>query len=261
MWWGDDCCALLLFIFCLCFLSCLQILFLFARSLFFSLSACLLRGHRSYAMRGHLWLKLIVKNNLLSGHASLLSAECFVSKIYLELWQVFRKAHIHAWRHIREFKTRSLKRDAFYTISIIWIIVRSCEVKDKSSLFQKMVKISCLFLLVLIALSCESKKKGKKKASSGHVPSWLRTPAPKPTPSSASGVSYKVGCIIQVSMLTVYSRLLVSGVNTSRKWNIRGEPFSNFTLHGNCAVQFENCGIHSAIGDVQACCESSGSLV
>lgn len=189
------------------------------------------------------------------------SAECFVSKIYLELWQVFRKAHIHAWRHIREFKTRYLKRDAFYTISITWVIVRSCEVKDKSSLFQKMVKISCLFLLVLIALSCESKKKGKKKASSGHVPSWLRTPAPKPTPSSPSGVSYKVGCIIQVSMLTVYSRLLVIGVNTSRKWNIRGEPFSNFTLHGNCAVQFENCGIHSAIGDVQACCESSGSLV
>ena len=95
--------------------------------------------------------------------------------------------------------------------------MRSCEVKDKSSLFQKMVKISCLFLLVLIALSCESKKKGKKKkASSGHVPSWLRTPAPKPTPSSPSGVSYKVGCIIQVSMLTVYSRLLVIGVNTSR---------------------------------------------
>ena len=91
--------------------------------------------------------------------------------------------------------------------------MRSCEVKDKSSLFQKMVKISCLFLLVLIAFSCES----KKKASSGYVPSWLRNPAPKPTPSSQSGVSYKVGCIIQVSMLTVYSRLLVIGVNTSRK--------------------------------------------
>ena len=53
-------------------------------SFFFSLSTCLLRGHRSYAMRGYLWLTLIVKNNLLSGHASLLSAECFVSKIYLE---------------------------------------------------------------------------------------------------------------------------------------------------------------------------------
>ena len=97
------------------------------------------------------------------------------------------------------------------------IVVRSWEVKDKNSLFQKMVKISCLFLLVLIAFSCESKKKEKKKASSGYVPSWLRTPAPKPTPSSQSGVSYKVGCIIQVSMLTVYSRLLVIGVNTSRK--------------------------------------------
>ena len=105
----------------------------------------------------------------------------------------------------------------FYTIRITSVILLSCEVKDKNSLFKKMVKISCLFLLVLIAFSCESKKKGKKKASSGYVPSWLRTPAPKPTPSSQSGVSYKVGCIIQVSMLTVYSRLSVIGVNTSRK--------------------------------------------
>lgn len=79
--------------------------------------------------------------------------------------------------------------------------MRSCEVED-SSLFQKMVKISCLFLLVLIAFSCESKKKAKKKKpSSGHVPSWLRTPAPKPTPAGQSGPSYKVGCIIQVDYL------------------------------------------------------------
>ena len=62
-----------------------------------------------------------------------------------------------------------------------------------------MVKISCLFLLVLIAFSCESKKKGKKKSSSGYVPPWLRTPPPKPTPTT--GLSYKVGCTIKFHCL------------------------------------------------------------